>query len=225
MDGDKDAVDGAGDKVAESASDGDLTRGQRREAGLRWFAEFVFRPFLWVLGKSRLSPNCITVLGMGCAVACGYFLAVGNVPLGAVFFVLSGVLDIVDGYVAKKLDMITPFGSFLDSFSDRVSDAAIYLGIAVLYLNRGEGVYAGLALVLLIVSQLISYTRAKAEAIGVTCKAGLMSRAPRFLAVGVGLFFNGLSPWVLRIVLWVVAILMVETLIARLFEVWKGIDN
>ena len=211
--------------AAGGAAGNDLTRGERRDIGLRWFGDFFFRPFLWIFGKARLSPNLITMLGMICAIVCGYFLAVGNVPLAAVFFALSGVLDLVDGYVAKKLDQVTVFGSFLDSFSDRISDAAIYLGIAVLYLRRGEGVYVGLAMILLIVSFLISYTRAKAESLGVTCKAGLMSRAPRFLAVGIGLFFNGLSPWVLRSVLWVVAALMIETLVARLFEVWKALDQ
>jgi CDP-diacylglycerol--glycerol-3-phosphate 3-phosphatidyltransferase len=207
------------------ATDEELTRGQRREAGLRWFADFIFRPFLWTFGSTGLSPNVITIVGMGSALVCGYFLAVGNVPLAAVFFVLSGVLDLVDGWVAKKLDKVTVFGSFLDSLVDRISDAAIYLGIAVYYLRLGEGVYVGLALLVLVLSFLISYTRAKGEALGVTCKAGLMARAPRFLAVGLGLFFNGLSPWVLRTVLWVVTVLMAETFISRLFEVWKGIDK
>jgi len=92
----------------------------------------------------------------------------------------------------------------------------------VLYLRRGEGVYVGLALVLLVVSFLISYTRAKAEGIGVTCKAGLMARAPRFLVLGIGLFFNGLSPWVLRSVLWLVTVLSLETMASRIFEVWRG---
>lgn len=211
--------------LPETEATDDLTRGQKQEAGMRWFADFIFRPFLWVFGNMGLSPNFVTILGMGAAVVCGYFLAVGNVPLAAVFFVLSGVLDLVDGYIAKKLDKVTVFGSFLDSFSDRVSDAAIYLGIAVLYMRRGEGIYVGLALVLLIVSFLISYTRSKAEALGVTCKAGLMARAPRFLALGVGLFFNGLSPWVLRGILWILAALMVETLVARLIEVWKALDK
>lgn len=203
----------------------DLTRGQKREAGLRWFGDFYFRPFLWVFEKAHLSPNVITILGMGMAVACGYFLAVGNVPLAAVFFALSGILDLVDGYVAKKLDKVTVFGSFLDSFSDRVSDAAIYLGIAILYMRRGEGIYVGLALVLLVVSFLISYTRSRAEALGVTCKAGLMARAPRFLAIGLGIFFNGLSPWILRGVLWVVTVLTVETLVSRIIEVWRALDK
>ncbi len=208
-----------------NGADGDLTRGQKREAGLRWFGDFYFRPFLWVFEKARLSPNVITILGMGCAIVSGYFLAVGNVPLAAVFFALSGVLDLVDGYVAKKLDKITVFGSFLDSFSDRVSDAAIYLGVAILYIRRGEGIYVGLALVLLVVSFMISYTRSRAEALGVTCKAGLMARAPRFLSLGIGLFFNGLSPWVLRGVLWVVAALSIETLVARIIEVWRALDE
>jgi CDP-diacylglycerol--glycerol-3-phosphate 3-phosphatidyltransferase len=203
----------------------ELTRGQRREEGLRWLADFIFRPFLWIFGSAGLSPNVITILGMGLALVCGYFLAVGNVPLAAVFFVLSGVLDLADGWVAKKLDMVTVFGSFLDSIADRISDAAIYIGIAVLYLRRGEGVYVGLALLILVLSFLISYTRAKGEALGVAGKAGLMARAPRFIAVGVGLFFNGLSPWVLRGILWLVTILMVETFVSRLFEVWRGIDE
>lgn len=211
---------------AEAGSpDEELTRGQRREAGMRWFGDFIFFPFLWFFARSGLSPNFVTILGMGCGLLCGYFLAVGNVPLAAAFFALSGVLDLVDGYVAKKLDRVTVFGSFLDSFSDRVSDAAIYIGIAVYYLGRGEGIYAGLALVLLILSFLISYTRAKAEALGVTCKAGLMARAPRFLALGVGLFFNSLSPWVLKVVMWVVAALLAETLVSRFFEVWRGLDK
>lgn len=212
----------------ESAENGgavDPTRGQAREDGLRWFGDFYFRPFLWFFGVTRMSPNVITILGMGMAVACGYFLSVGSVPLAAVFFALSGILDLVDGYVAKKLHRVTEFGSFLDSFSDRLSDAAIYLGIALLYLRWDEGVYVGLAFVILVASFLISYTRSKAEALGVTCKAGLMARAPRFLAVGFGLFFNGLSPWVLKGVLWVVSALMVETLVARLFEAWKALDR
>ena len=136
---------GAGVEVppgeAKEPDEDESTRGQRREEGLRWFGDFYFRPFLWAFGKSGISPNVITILVMGCGDVCGYFQAVGNVPLAAVFFALSGVLDLVDGYVAKKLDKVTVFGSFLDSFSDRISDAAIYLGIAVLYLRRGEGVY------------------------------------------------------------------------------------
>jgi CDP-diacylglycerol--glycerol-3-phosphate 3-phosphatidyltransferase len=146
------------------------------------------------------------------------------VPLAAVLFVSSGVLDLVDGYVAKKLNKITVFGSFLDSFSDRIADAGIYLGLMVYYLKLQEGIYAGLAIVLLVTAFLISYLRARAEALGLQCKAGLMARAPRFLAVGFGLFFNGLSPWILKIVIWIVAALLVETLAERFIFVWRELE-
>lgn len=194
------------------------------EEGLRWFADFFFRPFLWFFGNLGVSPNAITIFGIGLALAGAYFLAVGNVPLSAVLFTLSGIFDIVDGYIAKKLDKISAFGSFLDSFSDRISDAAIFLALTVYYIRMPDGTYAGLALATLVLSFLISYVRAKAESLDVRCKAGLMARAPRFLLLMAGLFFNGLSPWVLKTVLWLMAALLLETLFERLVEVWKALE-
>lgn len=208
--------------VEEAAIGG--SGGQRMENNLRWFGDFIFRPFLWFFTKMRVSPNLITCFGTAVAIGAGYFLAVGNVPLAAILFTLSGVLDLVDGYVAKQLNMVSVFGSFLDSFSDRISDAAMYIGLAVYFMRRGEGVYVGLALVLLVCSFLVSYIRAKAESLGVQGKGGLMARAPRFLAICAGLFLNGLSPWVLKVVLILVALLLVETLFERFIAVWKALD-
>lgn len=208
-----------------SAEDDTRSRGQIMEDGLRWFADFIFRPFLWIFGGFGLSPNMITILGMAFAVGSGYFLAVENVFLAAVLFTVSGLLDLVDGYVAQKLDRVTVFGSFLDSFSDRIADSAIYLGLAVYFLKRAEGLYVGLTLVILVISFLISYIRAKATSLGATGKAGLMARAPRFLALGFGLFFNGLSPWILRGTLWIIAVLLLETLVERLVKVWKELEG
>ena len=199
-------------------------RGHKMDEGLRWFSDFIFKPFLWFFGRLGISPNLITVLGMAVAIASGYFLAVKRVPLAAVFFTLSGILDLADGYVAKRLDQVTVFGSFLDSFSDRISDAAIYVGLMVYYLKLQEGIYVGLAVVLLVTSFLISYMRARAEALGLQCKAGLMARAPRILAVCFGLFFNGFSPWILKIVMWVIAALLIETMAERLIFVWRELE-
>jgi CDP-diacylglycerol--glycerol-3-phosphate 3-phosphatidyltransferase len=212
------------DDTSAAAGEDQRSLGQRMEENLRWFGDFIFRPFLWFFKKLGISPNLITCFGIALAIGAGYFLAVGNVPLAAVLFALSGVLDLVDGYVAKQLNKVTVFGSFLDSFSDRISDAAVFLGIAVYYMRLGEGIYVGLALVLLVCSFLVSYVRAKAESMGVHGKGGLMARAPRLLAIGVGLFFNGLSPWVLRIVLIIVTVMIVETLFERFINIWKALD-
>lgn len=213
-----------GGAFEEDSAPETMDRGHKMDEGLRWFSDFIFGPFLWFFGKLGISPNLLTVLGMALAMVSGYFLAVKRVPLAAVLFVLSGIIDIADGYVAKKIGKVTVFGSFLDSFSDRVSDAAIYVGLMVYYLKLSEGIYVGLAVVLLVASFLISYLRARAEALGVECRAGLMARAPRFLAVGVGLFFNGLSPWILKVVMWLVAALLVETIIERLIFVWRELE-
>lgn len=193
------------------------------DEGLRFFSEHIFRPFLWPFTRLGISPNMLTCLGVVLAFFCGYFLAVGNIPLAVVFLTLSGVMDLVDGFVAKKLDRVTVYGSFLDSFSDRVSDAAIYLGLMAYYLKQGEGIYVGLALVLLVTSFLISYVRAKAEGLGLTCKAGLMARAPRIVLLVLGLLFEPLSPWILRIAIWVLAVLLLETLVERFVEVWRAL--
>jgi CDP-diacylglycerol--glycerol-3-phosphate 3-phosphatidyltransferase len=215
---------GEGSGVSEDSSPESADSGHRMDEGLRWFGDFFFYPFLWFFGKLGISPNVLTVAGMALAMAAGYFLAVKRVPVAAVFFVLSGVFDIVDGYVAKKLGKVTVFGSFLDSFTDRISDAAIYVGLMVYYLRLQEGIYVGLAIVILVASFLISYLRARAEALGLQCKAGLMARAPRFLAVGFGLFFNGLSPWFLKVVMWIVAALLIETLAERFIFVWRELE-
>lgn len=202
-----------------------ISAGEKIDLRLRWFADFYLRPFYWLFGKLGVSPNWITFLGLSFALLCGYLLAVGKVPYAAAAFAVSGILDLLDGYVAKKFNKVTPLGSFLDSVSDRIADAAIFLGLMLYYLDRGEGLYAGLAVSILVMSFLISYVRAKAETLGVRCRAGLMSRAPRFLVLLVALFLNGLSDWILRVDLWILSVLILETLAERIVETWKALDK
>lgn len=225
VEGGSEQVEGSVAAGGREEKESDSHGGERMDEVLRWFGDFFFRPVLAFFTKLRIPPNMVTILGMAVAIASGYFLAVEKVPLAAVLFVTSGVLDLVDGYVAKKLDKVTARGSFLDSFSDRISDAAVFLGLMVYYLKRSEGVYAGLALAMLVMSFLISYIRAKAESQGISGKAGLMARAPRVLTIGFGLFFNGFSPWILKGVMWLVAVLLFQTLAGRFLFVWKALKD
>jgi CDP-diacylglycerol--glycerol-3-phosphate 3-phosphatidyltransferase len=213
----------APDEVVIDTEENEPGRGEKMDEGMRWFGDFFFKPILWPFSKLSISPNLITLAGIGFALAAGYYLAVQNVGLAAVMFVISGVLDLVDGYVAKRLDRMTAVGAFLDSFSDRISDAAIYIGLMVYFMKQVEGIYAGLALVCFVLSFLISYLRAKAESLGISGKGGLMARPQRFLLLGAGLFFNALSPWVLRTVLWLLAVLLLETLAERFVRVWRAL--
>jgi len=200
-------------------------RGEKMEEGLRWFSNYFFKPFLYPFEVLGLSPNIITCVGIAFALASGYFIAVGSIPLGASFFAISGVLDIVDGYVAKKLNLVSAFGSFLDSFSDRISDAAVYTGLILYFMKRSDGLLIGFTFMLLVNSFLISYVRAKAESLDIECKAGLMARASRFLLLGAGLFFNGISPWILKVSIWVLTLLVVETIVERIYVVWRQLKG
>jgi len=213
------------EKVIIEGKSGEKSRGQAMEDGLRWFSYHFFRPFLWFFTHLHISPNSLTIIGMAFACASGYLIAKGKIPYAAILFALSGVFDIIDGYVAKTTGNVTVFGSFLDSFSDRISDAAIYIGLSIYYLERSQGLYVGVALSLLVMSFLISYVRARAESLGATGKAGIMARGPRFLVLGFGLFFNGLGNWILKAVSWVLFALLLETLVERIVKVWRELEG
>ncbi len=195
------------------------------EEGLRWFSDFFFWPFLWFFAKLRLPPDLATGLGVVCALASGYFLATERVWLAAVLFTSSGILDIVDGYLAKKFGKVTVFGSFLDSTADRISEGAIYVGLMVYFMRQGSGLYVGLSLAMLLASYFISYMRARAAGLGVEASVGLMARPMRFIALAAGLFFNGLSPWVLRGAMWLISIFLTETLFRRFIYIWKELER
>lgn len=216
------AVGSNGSSYAETP---ETERGERIEEALRWFAEFAFSPVIWIFSKLRLSPNMVTLLGVAIAMLSGFFIAIEEIPLAAVFFTLSGILDLVDGLMAKKLGKVTPFGSFLDSFSDRLSDCVIFIALFIYYVRRADGVFAAVALCLLVLSFLTSYSRSRAEALGVKGKAGLMARGPRLLLLGAALFFNGFSPWVLKGAMVLLSVLTLETLIERIFSVWRALET
>ncbi|MDD5448184.1 MAG: CDP-alcohol phosphatidyltransferase family protein [Actinomycetota bacterium] len=200
-------------------------RGERIDEALRWFADFAFSPIIWIFSKLRMSPNMVTLMGVAIAMLSAFLISIEKIPLAAVFFALSGILDLIDGFMAKKLGKVTPFGSFLDSFSDRLSDCVIFIGLFIYYVRLADGIFAGVALCLLVLSFLTSYSRSKAEALGVKGKAGLMARGPRLLLLGAALFFNGFSPWVLKGTMALLAALTLETLVERIFSVWRALET
>lgn len=211
-------------KVKPTDSD-QISTGEKIDLRLRWFGNFYLRPFYWIFGKLGISPNWITLFGLSLAMLAGYLLAIGKIPWATAAFALSGIFDLLDGYVAKMFDKVSPLGSFLDSVVDRIADAAVYLGLALYFISQGEGIYAGVSVSIMVISFMISYVRAKAETLGVRCRSGLMSRAPRYIALIIALFMNGLSPWVLKIGICVIGALMLETLVERIIETWRALDK
>ena len=123
-------------------------------------------------------------------------LVVGDrLVLAGVVFVVGSLLDMLDGTLARLAQKVSPFGAFLDSTLDRASEGIVLAAIAYRLAEQGRPVDAALVVVALLGSLLVSYTRARAEALGLECKVGFMSRPERVVLLSIGLFFD-LLPYV-----------------------------
>ncbi|MBC7793677.1 MAG: GtrA family protein [Clostridia bacterium] len=149
---------------------------------LRLYFAWVMRPLWSTALKSGLPPNAITTLSMLLSTASGVSLAAGRFALGGWLYIFSGILDVLDGRLARTTGKATASGAALDSILDRYADAAVLVGLAWFY--RGSWVLMA-SLVALVGSSLVPYIRAKAEASGVTMRdVGLMQRAERIIYLG-----------------------------------------
>ena len=177
----------------------------------------------WVLGRV-LSPNLLTTCSLLSSVAVGYFFARGRFFLGAWLMFLAGLFDIWDGQVAKLTGRVTTFGSFYDSTADRVADFLYSLG--ALYFFTVERIFdvAFMVVGYMVLSSLISYVKARAEGLGLSCGVGILARPLRMLLFGIPLFVYGFTGnlWTFRGALYLVLILGVETLLHRMLVIYRG---
>lgn len=150
------------------------------------------------LARTRITPNALTTAGVSLCLAAAvvvYFEYHNKILfywLGAFVFVVGSILDILDGALARAGGKTTPFGSFLDSTTDRVGEGAMLGAIALIFARHGNEVALGATIAAIAGSFLVSYTRAKAEALGLRGDVGLGSRAERVVVITAGLV---LAPW------------------------------
>jgi CDP-diacylglycerol--glycerol-3-phosphate 3-phosphatidyltransferase len=162
-----------------------------------------------------VTPNLLTALGLVISAATMWAIAVGELRWGVLGIALSGLVDLLDGSVARTSGLSSPRGAFFDSVADRVSDAMV-LGGCAWYLAGTSPYLPMLALAALAGSMLISYERAKAEALGYDARGGLMERAERMVLLGVALFLHLLVP-----ALWIMVALLAATAVHRFVKVWR----
>ena len=184
------------------------------------YVEAVTGPIGRGLAVTRVTPNVLTTFGMLLTAAAAYFVATGELVIGGWLLVAGGAMDTFDGAVARATGRSTPFGSFYDSVSDRISDGVILGGLA--WLLRDQPRLFVLTIVALIAAEVTSYVRAKAEAIDLDCSVGIMERAERAILLMVGLLFHR---WLLEPVLWLLAVGATVTVIQRVHHVWCQIDR
>jgi CDP-diacylglycerol--glycerol-3-phosphate 3-phosphatidyltransferase len=159
----------------------------------------------------HLRPNHLTVAGLAASlVAAGCFIA-GQTRTAGLVLILAGLLDLLDGSLARASGQVTAFGAFLDSVIDRYSDIAVMLGIVVLYARTPNPRGALVAMAGLAGSVMVSYTKARAESIGVECNVGMMERPERLICLIAGALLDVMEP-----ALWVLAVLANLTAVQRI---------
>ena len=175
------------------------------------------RPIGAALRKTGLTPDHLTVIGLGVGVGAAFAIANGYLLLGLVLVVLAALPDLFDGALAKASGAASQRGAFFDSTVDRITDMVLFGGVAW-YLASEESAHMSLLpFAVMALSSLISYQRAKAESLGINAKGGLMERAERIVALCLGLLWEPL----LIPVLWLMVVLTAITAIQRFVKVWR----
>lgn len=173
------------------------------------------------LALTRISPNVLTFIGLVINIVAAFFfghadttdpsrmfLYAGLVVIGA------GIFDMVDGRVARRNNQVTVFGAFFDSVIDRYSDVVLFFGLLVYYGRINRFRYVVLVAFVMVTSLMVSYTRARAEALIGTCKVGFMERPERIVCVILGALGNRWG--VMGPALWVLALFATLTVIHRI---------
>jgi CDP-diacylglycerol--glycerol-3-phosphate 3-phosphatidyltransferase len=182
----------------------------------RTAANRVTEPVGRALARTGITANALTMVGLAGSVIAGVFVGAGQERLGGLITLLAGLPDVLDGAVAKASGSSGPRGAFLDSVVDRLSDAAVLLGVVWLAADTGQPRLAVLAALVMALAMVISYTKARALSLGFSCEVGIAERPERVLLLG-GFLLLGL----IEIGLWVLLVLTAITVVQRVWTVWR----
>ena len=183
---------------------------------VRQIFSFVLTPLAEYIVKLGIHPNALTFSGVVGNMIGAYFLSQGNFLWGGIIILVMGPIDALDGATARAKGSISPWGAFVDSTSDRWSESVIMLGLLVHYATINAAQSTVLVLLALVGSLMVSYTRARAEALGFKANVGVMTRLERYLVLAPALLFN--HP---EIALWIIAPLANITAVQRVLHVRK----
>lgn len=188
-------------------------------------AQRITGPVIAVLARSRLKPNTLTWLALATSVIAAGTIVTSHLLISGVLVLLAGLLDILDGTLARLTNQTTRFGALLDSTFDRISEAVVLLGLLVLYAREGGGVEVVLVFLAMVSSFITSYIRARAEGLGIDCPVGLFTRTERVIILALGLFWGQFYKFSILIALLVLAVFGLISICQRLMYVWQQIKT
>jgi phosphatidylglycerophosphate synthase len=187
----------------------------------------LMQPIAEFLVRRRVHPNTITIVGTVLTVAGGVIYGTGHISIGGWFLGITALTDVLDGMVARRSNMSSDFGAFLDSSLDRVADGAVLGGLAVFYaLNP---VHHSVPMIVVCLAGIIgafltSYTRARAESLGLDAKVGMLQRPERVVLLSAPQAFFGLAlnGWVLATIIVVLTVTAWVTVVQRVKFVYDN---
>jgi phosphatidylglycerophosphate synthase len=197
-----------------------------------WVREWFYwsvRPVERVSVRLGLPPEVFNGIGLLFGIASGIAFALGYTPAGGALLLLSGITDAFDGLVARARNVVSKAGAFLDSTLDRFTELAAFVGLVAYYRSTVPLVAVAAALG---GSLLVSYTRARGESLGVTCKLGVMQRAERLLLLGIGSILDPTisallgrpEGTVLVTILVLIAVGSLGTAVFRTYWIWRRVS-
>jgi CDP-diacylglycerol--glycerol-3-phosphate 3-phosphatidyltransferase len=151
-------------------------------------------PVARALLRAHVRPNHLTVVGLGVSILAACALAQGRLRVGAVLLALAGLFDFFDGSLARLANRVSAFGAFLDSVVDRYSDLVVLMGVVLYYHRAAETTGILLTMAALLGTIMTSYTKARAQSIGLACEIGLIERPERLILLIAGATLNLLTP-------------------------------
>jgi CDP-diacylglycerol--glycerol-3-phosphate 3-phosphatidyltransferase len=185
---------------------------------LRHSTQGIVDPIASTLARLGVSPDALTVVGMLAHLLYAGLIVAGRLPLAGLLIALTVPLDSLDGAVARKIGRPAGnFGAFLDSTADRLAEIILFGGFILYFMRQGNQWIVIAAYLALAGSLMVSYTRARAEAIGVACKVGILSRVERYIVIVLGLLLS--RPDIAMVVL---ALGTAATVGQRIHCVWQA---
>lgn len=178
------------------------------------------RPVVQLLARTSITPSAITWFGFFLTVGAAALIITGHLFAAGFLVLVAGFFDILDGALARHTNRVTNFGALLDSTLDRLAEAVLLLGILVLYAREQSLAPILIVCVALVGSLLVSYIRARTEAIGIECQVGLFTRAERVVVLALGLLLSQIDN-ALLIALAVIVVFSFVTVGQRLIYVWQ----
>jgi len=169
--------------------------------------------------ESRLTPNAISLTGFALCAVAAVLVWQDHLFWGGLAFVVGSVCDTLDGRYSRMSGKGTSFGAFLDSTLDRIEEGIVLAAVAVIFSQAGDDRAVAAVVIAVVASLMVSYTRARAEALGVECKVGIADRAVRVVILSAALLLTSFGLDVLDIGVYVLAVLSVITVVQRIWHV------